>query len=272
LLIVAVASGTSEGSATSILAMQVSVDGVSWRSDATVQPGQRVLVRTSLSYVGNPTGSALPIGLASVFHQPTVSGWTRGSDAVLPFASFGTNATQGSVSDQPGVSGPFGRISPFAYTGPSWRDPYIGHQQDEAGTSYLRIARASATAWPSLIEPRSSIEGLDCAQRAFPNVEPADPLFLTRITQVIVFKFAVQIGALEGPKTMTVDAPIAGLSRDPLTGLARSTWFSSRTDTYGEISTPIDVAPAFIRVIPSPLSSGVLVLSCAWIRRRRTTA
>jgi hypothetical protein len=75
----------------------------------------------------------------------------------------------------------------------------------------------------------------------------------------------------EGPKTMRIDAPTAGLSRDPLTGTARATWFSSRTDTYGEISTPIDVAPAFIRVIPSPSSSGVLGLACVSIRRRRTT-
>ena len=236
---------------TTLLDLQVSSDGIHWADQVQALPGSQLQVRATVTLLRHgPSTSA--IGLASIQFQPTIAGWIAGEDRVEPFASAGTNATGGSVPDLTGLNVPTGRIRPFAFTGPTNLDPYIAHEQQFAGRDYVRLARASAFEWPHL-ESTSNSGGLVCNQRSFSNVAHDDQFrFAAQLQHVVIFKFALRIAASSGPRTLDVDAPLTGLSTDWQTGLPEATWFSSITDTYGQLRAAISVDPARIQIVPSP--------------------
>ncbi|MBS0195209.1 MAG: hypothetical protein JSR77_00465 [Planctomycetes bacterium] len=259
---------------TSRLDMQVSTDGVTWSNNVNVAPGATVLVRGKVSFI--QTGTATPVGFASLTWQPTLSNWVAGTDVLNAFADRGNNTNGGSVSDTAGTAGPFGRISPFGATGPTSTDPYRGHTQTAAGVNYLRIARTTITNWAgdgpttgtSASNNFNGSGGLACVQKSSGNVGAADPPFQGSITDVVLFKFSVTVAA-PGTRTLTVDAPLAGMSRNTTTGAREAAWFSSGSDNFGGIKAEVAVNTATISV-PTPGGLAALGLGgLVAVRRRR---
>lgn len=279
LLALVCASISAHAVDTTVLDFQVSTDGVSWASHVSVGPESTLVqCRLVVSYVTSQR--TRPIGLASLFVQPTVSSW-RAGDQLLPFAATGTNNTGGSVPDLAGLNAPYGRISPFASSGPGETDPYIGHVQNIRGTQYLRIARSSITNWvgqgpttgAGAANNTNGSGGLAISQRAFGNVTPDDPPFRSGSRDLVVFKFAVLLAEAARGRLMSVSAPIESLTRDFQTGERGVTWYADPGDTFGQTRTPAVINSASIRVIPGPgVALGGLVGLGLWATGRRRVA
>jgi hypothetical protein len=255
------------------LDFQVSLDGRAWSDEVAVTAGvTKVQVRALVTYTpGSPTSNR-PIGLASINFQPSITAWNASSDSVLPFAAVGTNSNGGSVSDVAGARPAFGRIMPFAMTGPTSANPYVVHQQVVGGVSSMRLALRSATQWPgeSGTENSAGVDGIACSQRAFLNVTPQDPLFAAQTSRVVVLKYAVNIAASAGMRVMEVGTPEAGLSRNWQTGEREASWYASVSDTYGQIKGKVLVDNATIRVIPGPAAFFMVLAAIGpCVRRRR---
>ena len=255
------------------LDVQVSLDGRAWSDDVTVTGGvTTVQVRATVTYTPGSVSSNRPIGLASINFQPSITYWNASSDSVLPFAALGTNSNGGAVPDVAGARSSFGRIMPFAMTGPTSANPYVVHEQEVGGVSSMRLALRSATQWPdaSGTENSAGADGIACSQRAFLNVTPQDPLFAAQTSRVVVLKYAVNIDALAGMRLMDVGSPEAGLSRNWQTGEREASWYASVSDTYGQIKGKVQVDNATIRVIPGPAAFFMVLAAIGpAIRRRR---
>lgn len=270
----AMVCGGAHGQGRTLLDFQVSTDGQNWGEQVRVDGSTPVTVqiRAAVSFLASVSGQR-PLGLASINFQPTLSHWDPTRDRVRPFASWGENLTGGAVLDIGGSATAFGRIIPFAMTGPTESNPYAVHVQQYNGVSSMRLALRSASQWPSptSLENSNGTDGIACVQRAFGNLTPQDPFFSTRITQVIVFKYAVTVDPNTGPRSLTVDAPDSSLSRNWQTGVREAAWYSSLTDTYGRIKSEISVDGAQIRVIPGPSAAGLAAILCLAtpLRRRR---
>ena len=264
---------------TTVLNFQVSTDGISWVNHLEV--GARatlVQCRLVVSFVSSET--TRPVGLASLFVQPTVSNW-RSGDQLLPFSTSGTNGSGGSVPDLVGLNAPYGRISPFASTGPGDGDPYFGHVQNLGGAQYLRIARSSITNWvgqgptsgAGAANNTNGSGGLAITQRAFGNVTPDDPPFRSGSRDLVVFKFAVLLEDAIGGRLVSVSAQMESLTRDFQTGDRVVTWFADLGDTFGQTRTSAMINGASILVIPAPGVGGVLgglvTLGVVAFRRKR---
>ncbi|MCX5689857.1 MAG: hypothetical protein NTV94_08780 [Planctomycetota bacterium] len=267
-------TGIAHGQGRTILDFQVSTDGQNWRDQVTVggTTPVTVQVRAAVSYVG--TGSSQrPLGLASINFQPTLTNWNASRDHVRSFAASGENFNGGAVLDIPGPNTLYGRIMPFAMTGPGESNPYAVHVQEFGGVASMRLALRSATEWPSphAIENSNGTDGLACAQRAFGNLTSQDPFFSTQISRVVVFKFAVTLDPSSGPRSMSVGAPESSLSRNWQTGLREAAWYSGLTDTYGRIKSEISVDDAAIQVVPGPCGAALVTIVSvgAALRRRR---
>lgn len=268
---------TSRAAATTSLQMQVSIDGLSWGNNVVVNPGTTVDIRAVVSFVANDT-TRIPTGLASLNMQPTISNWTPQSQ-LRPFSNFGNNLNGGGVTFTNTLDGPYGRALPFAATGPTSSDPYIGHVQTVEGTSYLRIARSTITNWMGQ-GPTSgthsannftSSGGIVMVQKNRDFRFPEDPPYSSQITNLVVFKFSVIVSSEDPFNQMVVDAPMAGLSRNLETGTRAATWDSH---WFNETAFRADftVSTATITQIPAP--STILVTlgagSAFAVRRRRT--
>lgn len=273
---VAVAAWTAGAAAQSrtLLDLQVSVDGRTWtnRVDLEVGGAATVQIRAVVSYA-SATSDQRPLGLAAINFQPTVSNWNVIHDRVQPFARSGENLTGGGVVDIPGTTTLFGRIIPFAMSGPSSSNPYAVHTQQVDGVSSMRLALRSAVEWPSpsAIENINGSDGIGCVQRAFGNLTARDPFFSTQVSGVVVFKYAVTIDTSSGARELQIDAPESSLSRNWQTGLREASWYSGLTDTYGRIKSEISVDGAAIRVIPGPFAAELATIMAigTGLRRRR---
>ncbi|MCX5690604.1 MAG: PEP-CTERM sorting domain-containing protein [Planctomycetota bacterium] len=262
---------------TTQLDVQTSVDGINWSSgNRAVQPGTTVSFRFMVSYVSS--GTATPFGFSNLTFQPTISNVTT-SDTLRPFAANGNNTNGGSVLDTP--NGPFGRISPFASTGPTTSDPYIGHRQTVSGANYLRIARSAITNWVGLgsttgtaaVNNFNGAGGVVCVQKGASLVSGSDPAFSRQISNLVLLKLAFTLGISTDLRTLTIDAPALGMTRNASTGAREASWFSSSTDNFGGIKTPVQVNSATLTVVPAPASIGVLFIGgAAMVRRRRAAA
>ncbi|MBX3382287.1 MAG: PEP-CTERM sorting domain-containing protein [Phycisphaeraceae bacterium] len=258
---------------TSRLEFQVSTDGVSWSSSTNALPGSVVQIRARMSYIGT---EATPIAFASLTYQPTVSNWTAG-DSLRPFANQGNNTNGGSVADTPGMDAPYGRISPFASTGPTSSDPYMGHVQNAGGTNYLRIARTTITNWvgqgpttgTGAANNFNGAGGLATVQKGSGNVGPNDPPFRTGISDIVILKFAVQLSAATDIRTLLVSAPLEGMSRNATTGVREAAWFTSTSDNFGGIKAAVEVSDASINVVPAPGALALMGLGGLAVARRR---
>lgn len=256
------------------LSVETSLDGISW-SNATrnVNPGTTVQFRYSMSFDANGTTST-PTGFASLSFQPTVSSWT-GADTLAAFATIGNNTNGGTVTE---ASGQYGRISPFGSTGPASTDPYRGHTQANAGVNYLRIARTTITNWvgagattgTTAANNFNGAGGLACVQKSASLVGTADPAFNPSISNVVLAKFALTLSADAAARTLVIDAPTDGMSRNATTGVREAAWFSSNTDSFGSIKGAVSVTTASLNVVPAPGMLGLMGMGgLVALRRRR---
>lgn len=262
---------------TSLLSLSVSQDGVHWSQDLTLSGVNPVVqVRATMTFQRGG-GTLVPVGFASLTWQPIVSNWNPPSDWLLTFADHGNNSNGGSVRDIPGTSPEYGRMLPFAATGPTTSDPYRGHTQAWSGVNYLRIARTSITNWlgegPTSGTAGSNnfngSGGIACVQKSMGNVGPTDPPFNSTISGVLLFKFGMVIDT-SNIRTLTVDAPIDGMSRNSVTGAREASWFTDSSDNFGGLKTAVSTQAAVIRVLPAPTTGAILGLAAAWgVRRRR---
>jgi len=266
-----IACGTAAADITH-LRLEVSRDGTAWTDRLPAQPDDVVQVRASVTY--ESTTGVRPTGFAYLTWQPTIAGWGA-ADALLPFADRGNNHNGGSVADAPDQ---FGRISPFAATGPTVSDPYRGHVHSALGVRYLRIARSVITNWigvgpttgTAAANNFNGAGGIALVQKAASMRSSRDPAFNPEIENVVVFKFAVRFGSLGGARAIDIDAPVAGMTRNSTTGARQCAWFRDTIDPYGAIRTDLAVTGARIDFIPCPGAAALLGLMMARPRRSRS--
>ena len=269
-LLVSVAGMTTVASAqVTRLIVETSLDGVSWVSGTRGAPaGSTLQFRYVVTF--DPSGTTqAPIGFAALTFQPTVSNWSTG-ETLAAFATTGNNLNGGSVSDSSGL---FGRIIPFAATGPTTTDPYRGHTQAVSGVNYLRLARTTITNWigvgatsgTSAANNTNGAGGVVCVQKGVNALNTSDPAFNGSISGVVLAKFGMTLSADTSPRTLVFDAPLGGMSRNTTTGVREASWYSSTSDLVGTIKGAVAVTPAEVFVCQPPVitSQPASVAACA---------
>ena len=194
------AAGSAEGSDTyTTLSFQCSQDGVNWSNQLNLASSpltRRVLLRTSVTWHSDELPE--PIGFANVTFQPIFGGF-RVADTIAPFTNAGYNGNGGSVFlDQSPLNGPFGRISPFAATGPGLGfQRYLVHEHNGTDGAppgrYLRIARHDITRWIGMgtatigtaaVNNFNGAGGIAIVQNSVPLQQAGDPGFKRGIRDV----------------------------------------------------------------------------------------
>lgn len=281
---------------TSRLNIQLSKDGINWSSFATVNhmtgDSSRVLVRYSMSWIPSASDSVVPIGLANFTFQPTFAN-VRESDLLAPFAVSGTNMNGGGIDlDDNPLDGPFGRLRPFAASGPAATNaPSLGNRYmvhtyfsnfgSGPAERFYRIARNDITRWIGMgpttgtvaINNFNGMGGLSITQKGSSFVTPNDPAFNGSINNVVIMQLAIDVGVVgpEGYHAIVLDAPIFGVGGiNATTGLREASWFLNPSDSFGQIKGVVTVATAQIDIIPGPGTLAFLWLGgFAEGRRRR---
>ncbi len=266
------------------LKYEVSYDGVIWAAQAAAMPGERLLVRASATYVANDA-TALPTGFAFLTFQPTISNVSN-TDEVAPFSNRGNNTNGGSVQlDATPIDGPFGRVSPFAATGPNSTQFYRAHYHTNGSGgapagSYLRIARNDISNWmgngvtngTAAVNNFNGTGGLALVQKARQFVNPAtDPAFRSGFQSIVLFQFALTLGDTSRPgNVMIISTPLSGFGQTQSDGLRRASWFASDVDTSGSLKTSLSVTDARITFVPAPGGvAGFAVILAGWATRRK---
>jgi hypothetical protein len=256
------------------------LDNTNWSSSVTANPGQTVYSRALVSY----TGTASPIGLASLIFQPTVSNWddTPPADMLLPFVNNGqgsNTSTPPGVVTNPNDPTQFGRVSPFGRSSTSSSSALRGFVQTGPGPTtnpvpagpWLRFAQSQVTAWIGGTGNTTGGSGVPIAQLSNVGRGTADPAFLAQTQDVQVFKFGVQLGDLTG-RTMVIDSPTAGFGNlNTATGDREVYWYLTLTEATGQERGTAVVNPASI-IVPVPTPASVALLGLAGLvatRRRR---
>jgi hypothetical protein len=282
----AVAGLAVAASAQTRMDIQVSKDGVNWSSSVSVNHAAgdtgRVLVRYLVSY----TGTAPAVGFASLTFQPAF-GNVRTSDEIAAFANQGNNLNGGGVAnDGSPLDGPFGRLLPFASTGPTLggAQSYIVHTQVDPDTGlegrYYRIARNDVTRWAgqgptsgtAAVNNFNGAGGMAHVQKSPGNVGPSDPPFQAGITDVEILRLAIDVGTVAQGDSHTIDlfAPLAGMSRNATTGAREASWFSAMSgDNSGSTKGAVEVEGASIMVVPAPGALALMGLGGLVATRRR---
>jgi uncharacterized protein (TIGR03382 family) len=241
-----------------------------WTSTLQGTPGQQIDVRARLSY----TGTAQPLGLASMYFQPTIRNWrSTGSQDV-----FGAlvNGGQGSntstpIGGVPNAPGQYGRILPFAQRATNGVQTLTGIVQSVQGVTYLRVAQQYATDWIGEGLNFDGDRGVPISQLNNVGRTTVEPAFSPATQNVVVFKFKVTLSNDTLNRTMLIDVPALGFGNlNTTTGVREIRWFGSMTEPTGSIRGGATVTTATITEIPSPgalalLGAGGLVV----VRRRR---
>lgn len=280
--LVAIAGLAAAANAQSLLNLQVSTDGLNWSDNVEVvaAPGTNttVLMRASISY----TGSTPAFGFASLTWQPVFSN-VRAADVVDPFATQGNNLNGGGVIlDASPLDGPFGRIQPFASTGPSGTQAYAVHRHTAMSGgapdgNFLRIARNDITRWmgtgptttASAVNNFNGAGGVACVQKATPGT--ADPARNDSISNVVIFQIALTLDGVPDGDThiIGVEAPTAGMSRNSNNGNREASWFGPAGDNSGSVKGIVEVDGATITITPAPGALALLGLGGLIVGRRR---
>jgi len=263
--------------------VQTSLDGVNWAGgNRTVTPGTTVQFRYSVSFVAGGT-TAVSTGFASLTFQPTVSNW--GTDTLSAFATSGNNTNGGAIDPRADYSaaGGFGRLKPFAATGPSTSQSYVVHQH--AGGSggapstgnFYRIARNDVTRWvgtgatsgTSAVNNFNGAGGVVAGQKQVPG--SADPARVAGHENLLLAVLAMDTGSVPAGVTHTIlaQAPTAGMSRNATTGVREASWYSSASDLVGTIKGAVSVTPAQVVICPAPGALALLGLGGLVAGRRR---
>ena len=277
LLALAAGSGIALAQASrTLLNLQVSRDGLNWTNDLTLDPsidGGRVLLRASVSW--SSTTTTVPVGFASLTWQPIISGVGAG-DSIADFAAAGNNTNGGGVDlDDSPMDGPFGRVRPFAATGPNGiLQRYMVHRHTNGSGeappgNYLRIARNDITRWvgtgattgTSAANNFNGSGGIATVQKGAGQIGSADPAFRFGITNITILQLGIDFANRAPGETseIGIGAPLEGASRDSTTGVRRGTWYSSTTDNFGSISGDLLVTGATVHLVPTPAALSLLV-------------
>lgn len=301
-------AGMSAAANAQLMKMLVSSDGVNFGSSVTVAPGATVQVLVTASYTGTSTSIA---GFGSANFQPTVSNWhatdtllplrqggntlpADGSGMIQPQFYTGTTAGGGSPVHAGYVAGTYGRVNPMGrtfLTGTDALTGFVHNNPDGSGTTYLRIAQASNTAWIGQAGNTSGGSGVNCAQLYIGGRTSSDPDFWgntestfdpdigwvasartpandSRRSNVELFRFAFTLDATTPTRDMIVDAPLAGqqLSSSNVRYLG---YFANPS-----VATPTNIQAAVVQtgivhVIPTPASMALLGLGGLVVGRRR---
>lgn len=233
--------------------------------------GQSIDVRVRLSY----NGTAQPLGLASMYMQPTISNWrnTGLQDVFGALVNGGqgsnTSTPPGAVPDAPGQ---YGRISPFASRATNGFQALTGFVQSISGTTYLRIAQQYGSDWIGQGLNVSGDRGVPISQLSSIGRTTSDPAFNNSLTNIVVFKFNITLSTTAVARTMTVDIPPGGFGNlNTTTGVREVRWYASMSEPTGSIRGGAAVTQATItEVIPAPGAAALLGLGgLAAARRRR---
>jgi hypothetical protein len=246
----------------------VSSDGVNFSDQVLASPGETVQVLISVSYIG----TALPLGLASMVFQPTVSNF-HPTYTPLPFVNGGAG---GNTTNPPGVAVDFpdqyGRITPWARTAMTTSTAITNFNNNSVGQpigDWLRIAQRQVTAWIGGAGNTTGGSGVNIAQLANVGRTASDPAFNPALTNIHVFRFGFTLDSLNNFEFMTVDLPANGFgNRNSTTGDREVFWWGDLNEASGSIRGTAEVHVGRV-VIPAPASAALLVLAGAGISRRR---
>jgi len=232
--------------------------------------GQSIDVRVRMSY----NGTQQPIGLASLYMQPTVSNWrnTGLQDVFGALVNGGqgsnTSTPPGSVPNAPGQ---YGRVSPYASRATNSFQTLSGIVQSVSGTTYLRIAQQYATDPIGQGLNITGDRGVPISQLSTIGRTTSDPAFNSSITNIVVFKFNITLSTTAVARTMEVTIPAGGFGNlNTTTGAREIRWYAGMNEATGSIRGGATVMPATITEIPGPGAAALLGLSgLAMARRRR---
>jgi hypothetical protein len=250
------------------LDIKVSKDGVNWSSTVIVNQAHgdsgRVYVGYFMTYVP-PVGGAVPNAFASLTFQPVFSNVRFGTDVIAPFRNQSNNCGGGSI--EPGeflpLNGAFGRIKPFAATGPSTSQSYVVHQHvagsggaPEVGTFY-RIARNDITRWVGVgatsgtaaVNNFNGAGGMVCGQKQNPTVA-CDLPRVAGHENMLLMVLAIDTGPVPSGTThiITAQAPTSGMSRNATTGIREASWYANTSENAPSIKAAVTVNDATISV------------------------
>jgi len=270
---------------TSRLDIMVSQDGVNWSSSTTVNAGsaetKRVYVAYVMSYVGT---TAAPNAFASLTFQPVFSNVRVGLDSVAAFADRGNNTNGGAIDPRADYSqaGGFGRLKPWAATGPSTSQNYAVHTHTagSAGApagNFFRIARNDVTKWvgtgvttgTAAVNNFNGAGGVVAGQKQSPTA--ADPARVVGSSNLVLMVLALDVHGVGAGDShvITAGAPNEGMSRNASTGAREASWWANTTENAASIKAAVEVVAGEINIIPAPGSLALLGLGGLVAGRRR---
>ena len=254
----------------------VSKDGTNWSSSVTVDQlrgdSGRVFVAYKMSYVAS-AGDPIPDAFAAVTFQP-VFGNVRDTDTIAPFANRGNNNLGGAIDPRESYgdgTGAYGRLKPWAATGPSSSQNYVTHSHTGGSGgapvgSYARIARNDITNWMGVGASTGTVAinnfngsgGVVLVQKQNPTAG-VDPARVSGSENLLMMVLCIQTGAVGVGESwdLLATAPLAGFSRTTTTGAREATWYANRTENAGSIRAAVVVHDASIHLVPAP---GALVV------------
>lgn len=256
------AAGLASVANAQALRYEVSTNGgASFSSSANALPGSQVIVRAVVSY----TGTAAPVGLASVVFQPVVSNYGAGDSLAAFLGGTGPSGNQiaGSMATAGDYSA-FGRVSPFGRTALSTSSYLRGH----VSGSTLRIAQANVTSAIGGAGNTTGNGGVSIAQLSNVGRVASDPAFNDSLQNIEVFTFAITLGADPADRTLTIDTPEAGFG-NRVSGAATVRWFTNLNESTGSTLTAATVGAASINVVPAPGALALMGLGGLVAGRRR---
>jgi hypothetical protein len=211
------------------------------------------------------------------------------------------------VPAAPYSPGTYGRVYPMgrSYINDGFGGPFVGfvhHNPDGSGLTYLRIAQSHLTDWFNP-DTNDGGGGIDAAQLytfgrtssdpdfwgnhdvtydpGDPN-EGTEPGYVTsaripandsRLQNVQLFRFGIDLSTDAAARTLVVDAPIPGQQVDPFVGPYMS-FFVNPFQPTGTLRIPFSpghasIVTGAINVIPSPGALGVVGVGSLLAARRR---
>ncbi len=162
---------------------------------------------------------------------------------------------------------------PFSFAGVGTGSALRGHVNNVAGVNYLRIAQNAATNWAGIGSSTNASNnvsgalGVPCVQKPIPQITGTDPSPVLGNQNIVVFKFAVNIGDVAGREVMDVSAPATSIRQ--IDGANRGfTWFANSFDNTATIGSAVTINDAQI-IIPAPGALALLGLGGLVAGRRR---
>ncbi len=267
------------------LDIKVSKDGVNWSSSVTVNQNAGDSGRVYVGYFITYVGGVAPNAFASLTFQPTFSNVRFGTDTIAAFANQGNNTNGGAIDPRANYSAPggFGRLKPWAATGPSTSQTYAVHQHAggsggaPATGNFYRIARNDVTRWmgtgatsgTAAVNNFNGAGGVVAGQKQSPTT--SDPARVLGHENLLLMVLAMDTGAVAPGVTQTIlaQAPTDGMSRNSTTGAREASWYANTSENSPSIKAPVTVFDAEINIIPAPGALALLGLGGLVAGRRR---